>query len=68
MKKVFTVNGMKCEHCKAHVENALNTLNGVASVVVSLADHQVSVDYDASKVTPEQKLLTVLGTTRWNAE
>lgn len=54
MKKVFTVNGMKCPHCKANVENALNGLDGVSSAEVSLADHNVTVDYDESKVNADQ--------------
>lgn len=54
MKKTFTVNGMKCPHCKANVENALCGLDGVNSAVVSLADHNVAVDYDDSKVSAEQ--------------
>lgn len=54
MKKTFTVNGMKCPHCKANVENALRGLDGVSSAVVSLADHNVAVDYDESLITPER--------------
>ena len=41
MKKKITVNGMKCEHCKVHAAE------------VSLADHNVAVDYDETKVQPE---------------
>ena len=29
MEKTITVNGMKCEHCKATVESALKALEGV---------------------------------------
>lgn len=54
MEKTFTVNGMKCPHCKANVENALNVLDGVEKAVVSLADHNVSVCYDESKVSEEK--------------
>lgn len=54
MKKVFTVNGMKCPHCKANVENALKGLDGVSSAEVSLADHNVAVDYDETKVNANQ--------------
>lgn len=54
MKKTFTVNGMKCPHCKANVEKTLNSIDGVAEAVVSLADHDVTVSYDDGKVTPEQ--------------
>ena len=54
MKKTFTVNGMKCPHCQAKVENALNALDGVSRANVSLADHNVTVDYDESKVSEAQ--------------
>ena len=53
MKKVITVNGMRCEHCKAKVEGALKAIDGVNAAEVSLADHNVTVDYDESKVQPE---------------
>jgi P-type Cu+ transporter len=33
MKKIITINGMMCEHCKMHVEKALNALDGVSAVV-----------------------------------
>jgi copper chaperone len=56
MKTTFTVNGMKCVHCKANVESALKNLKGVSDAVVSLDDHNVTVDYDASQVSaPEMK-------------
>ena len=53
MKKIITVNGMKCEHCKAKVEGALKAIDGVHAAEVSLADHNVAVDYDETKVQPE---------------
>lgn len=53
MKKKITVNGMKCEHCKAKVEGALKAIDGVHAAEVSLADHNVAVDYDETKVQPE---------------
>ena len=53
MKKTITVNGMKCEHCKAKVEGALKAIDGVHAAEVSLADHNVAVDYDETKVQPE---------------
>lgn len=52
-KKIFTVNGMKCEHCKANVESAIKSLSGVASAAASLDDKSVTVEYDASAVGPE---------------
>ena len=51
MKKTFTVNGMKCMHCKAKVEDALQSLKGVSVVKVNLEDKSVSVDYDENAVS-----------------
>ena len=36
MKKILTVNGMQCEHCKASVEKSISALEGVASIKVDL--------------------------------
>ena len=33
MKKTFKVDGMMCNHCRTHVENALNSIDGVKAVV-----------------------------------
>lgn len=33
MNKVIKIEGMMCGHCKAHVEKALNALDGVSAVV-----------------------------------
>lgn len=54
MEKTFTVNGMKCPHCKAKVENVLNGMNGVSKAVANLDNHSVTVEYDEGKVKPEQ--------------
>lgn len=53
-KNVFKVSGMKCEHCKANVENALQAVDGVQRAEVSLADACVEVEYDESVVAPDQ--------------
>lgn len=37
MKKVITINGMSCNHCKAAVEKALSSIDGVSSASVNLA-------------------------------
>lgn len=36
------VNGMSCEHCKAAVEKAVNSLPGVKNAVVSLENKEVT--------------------------
>lgn len=54
MRKTFDVNGMKCVHCKARVEEVLRGLDGVACVVASVEGGCVTVDYDESKVSPDR--------------
>lgn len=43
MKKTLSIKGMMCDHCRAHAEKALSTLDGVTSVTVSLADAKAEV-------------------------
>jgi len=52
--KTFAVSGMKCEHCKTNVENALKGLGGVNGATVSLTDKNVTVEYDEAVVSPAQ--------------
>ena len=48
MKKTLTIEGMMCAHCAAHVEKALNALDGVGSVTVDLAGKTAVVTGDVS--------------------
>ena len=50
----FSVEGMMCGHCKAHVENALTDLRGVSSAEASLEAKNVTVVCKAS--LPEETL------------
>ena len=50
MKKEFKVDGMMCNHCRTHVENALNSMEGVSAkvtldppVATVEADREISV-------------------------
>lgn len=52
--KTFAVSGMKCDMCKAKVEGALRSLNGVESAQVSLGEAHATVEYDEALVSPEQ--------------
>ena len=36
-KRVFKIDGMMCNHCRANVEKALQSLQGVDNVAVDLA-------------------------------
>lgn len=50
---VIKVEGMSCNHCVQAVESALKRLEGVTEAKVSLADKNVTVQYDDSKVNVE---------------
>lgn len=46
MKKIIEINGMMCDHCRMHVEKALNSINGV-SAKVDLANKRAEVTLSA---------------------
>ncbi len=53
-KKELKVEGMSCEHCRAAVETALKTLDGVNEVEVQLETGTVTVDYDEGRGAEEE--------------
>lgn len=61
MKKEFKVEGMMCNHCRMHVEKALNSIAGVKATVtlepplavVEFTDHEISLDQLQKTVTEE---------------
>lgn len=46
--RVFKINGMMCNHCRAHVEKALQELQGVDEVTVDLAAGTATIKGNAS--------------------
>lgn len=51
MNKVMNIEGMMCAHCQAHVEKALNTIDGVKATVDlknNCASIELSKDIDES--------------------
>jgi copper chaperone len=52
-QKTLNVNGMSCDHCVKAVTNALNGLDGVADVVVSLKDKTASFKFDSALTSIE---------------
>ncbi|WP_078554497.1 copper ion binding protein [Bacillus alkalicellulosilyticus] len=52
--EVIKVEGMNCDHCVRAVEGGLTKIKGVDRALVSLADKQVSVEFDEAKVTVQQ--------------
>ncbi|MDE7364055.1 MAG: heavy metal translocating P-type ATPase [Ruminococcus sp.] len=45
-KSKFNVTGMTCSACQAHVEKAVRSVNGVATVNVNLLQNFMQVEYD----------------------
>lgn len=43
MQKTLNIEGMMCNHCVAHVKKALESVNGVSSVNVSLENNNATV-------------------------
>ena len=50
--KTINIEGMMCEHCKAHVEKALKAIDGITKVEVSLEDKNAIIETD-KEVTDE---------------
>ncbi|PEG25877.1 heavy metal transport/detoxification protein [Clostridium neonatale] len=44
MKKTISIEGMSCNHCVAHVKEALEGLEGVTSVKVNLDKKCASIE------------------------
>ncbi len=51
---VLSVEGMSCNHCKASVEKALKTLEGVEKAQVDLQKAEVEVEFNPDKITKEE--------------
>ncbi len=62
MKKTFTVEGMSCGHCKAAVEKALKSVDGVENAVVDLQSKTAEVTL-SNEVNDDvlKKAITVAG-------
>lgn len=45
-KALYTVGGLKGEHCRARIEHTLSHLPGVTSVDVNIGTKQVDVAYN----------------------
>ncbi len=50
----FHVEGMTCPSCKVAVKTAIIRLPGVTDAKVDVAKKSATVEYDASKVSPQQ--------------
>ena len=59
MKQTFTVTGMTCSACSAHVEKAVGKLAGVSAVNVNLLSGSMQVTYDEKALSPEEIIRAV---------
>ena len=59
MKQKFDVTGMTCSACSAHVEKAVNKLDGIQSVAVNLLQNSMVVEYDADRLTTDDIISAV---------
>ncbi|MBA3621154.1 MAG: heavy-metal-associated domain-containing protein [Euzebyales bacterium] len=56
----IVVPEIHCDHCKTSIEGALNPLPGVETASVDVASTTVTVDYDASVVTRDELVATIV--------
>lgn len=52
IKKVVTIEGMMCEHCKNKVETSLSSINNVSKVKVNLKDKTATI-YSTASISNE---------------
>ena len=54
MKQSFTITGMSCAACSAHVEKAVSQLSGIRSASVNLLANSMTAEFDETKLTAAQ--------------
>ena len=54
MKQSFTITGMSCAACSAHVERAVNALPGIQSASVNLLANSMTAEFDEAALSVEQ--------------
>lgn len=59
--ETLKVNGMTCDGCTSKVAHALNAINGVHEVVVSLSNGEVAVRYDEHLTASDELKSAVKG-------
>ena len=59
MKQQFSVTGMTCSACSAHVEKAVRKVEGVSDLTVSLLTNSMSVTFDETKTDAQAVIAAV---------
>ena len=49
----LNVEGMSCSHCADSIKKAVEELNGVSKVTVSVDDKKVVVEYDGERISSD---------------
>ena len=57
--QTYTITGMTCSACSAHVEKAASSLPGVQRAAVNLLRNTMSITYEESVLRPEQIIAAV---------
>jgi copper chaperone CopZ len=66
MTKIVTITGMKCEHCEAHVKEALEKVDGVVSAKADRTKNEAVVEL--SKDVADKALISAINdNTRYHA-
>ena len=60
VEKKFSVTGMTCSSCSAHVEKGVQKLNGVKKVNVNLLSNSMTVIFDESKLNENDIISAVV--------
>ncbi|MGL4986431.1 MAG: heavy-metal-associated domain-containing protein [Treponemataceae bacterium] len=60
MKKLFTVEGMSCNHCVNHVTEAVLEIEGVKEALVDLAKKELSVEFNEEKSCADDIIAAVV--------
>ena len=59
MKEKYSITGMSCAACQAHVQKAVEKIDGMKKVNVNLLSNSMTVEYDDKKVTQQIIIDTV---------
>lgn len=58
----FTISGMTCTGCEAHVDHEVNKLPGILSTTTSYENKNSIVEFDTSKITVEDIVASINST------
>lgn len=60
MKERYHISGMTCSACSAHVEKAVNKLDGIEKASVNLLTETMDIAYDETKLTADEIIAAVV--------